>query len=289
MSAMLVWNSADFAIKSIIGQSGQTIVSRRHTMLQLDNKPVLANCTGHYRESLPIADLKAHFLCVWSRSGRSGSTTPVTVVPDGCVDLLWSQGKLMVAGPDTEPQLVDPAMTQIVGMRFAPGAACHWLGIPMSELVNCRIDLRDIWGSRADALSDSMSTARSTHEASIGLQAGFSRIAPEIALPDRSMALAFRKLGNLGHHCGVAGLSAELNTSERTLRRQCQHYFGYGPKTLERILRFQRFLKLVRQVPQTGLGSLAFEADYSDQAHLSREVRALSGVSPRVLMQQFAA
>jgi AraC-like DNA-binding protein len=258
-------------------------------MLQLDNKPVLANFTGHYRESLPIADLRSHFLCRWSRKGLSGSTTPVAVVPDGCVDLLWSQGKLMVAGPDTAPQLVDPAMATIVGIRFAPGAATRWLGIPMSELVNCRVDLSELWGSRADAIADSLRAAQSTQETVLRFEAVLSDIAPTIRCPDVSMALAFRRLANLGQHSCVASLAYELNISERTLRRQCQHHFGYGPKTLERILRFQRFLKLARQVPEIGLGALAFAADYADQAHLSREVKALSGVSPGMLMQQIAA
>jgi AraC-like DNA-binding protein len=61
------------------------------------------------------------------------------------------------------------------------------------------------------------------------------------------------------------------------------------PKTLDRILRFQRFLGLARQSAEPRLADLAFEAGYSDQAHLTREVRRLSGFSPATVLRQLGA
>ncbi|MEU0737800.1 helix-turn-helix domain-containing protein, partial [Streptomyces lavendulocolor] len=53
--------------------------------------------------------------------------------------------------------------------------------------------------------------------------------------------------------------------------------FGYGPKTLARVLRLQRALALVR----SGLpyAVAAVEAGCADQAHLARETRALAGTT----------
>jgi AraC-like DNA-binding protein len=70
--------------------------------------------------------------------------------------------------------------------------------------------------------------------------------------------------------------------SERTLRRRFDESFGYGPKTLDRILRYQRFLGLARA--STGSAAmLAVDAGYSDQPHLVRESRRLTGSTPREL------
>jgi len=80
-----------------------------------------------------------------------------------------------------------------------------------------------------------------------------------------------------------------LDISPRTLRRRCQDAFGYGPKTLDRILRFQRFLKLAREGREPRLAALAFEAGYADQAHLTREGRRLSGLSPTMVLTQLGA
>ena len=81
----------------------------------------------------------------------------------------------------------------------------------------------------------------------------------------------------------VRGLTDEFGWSERTLRRRCRQAFGYGPKTLERILRFQRFLRFLSN-GRAPLAVLALEAGYADQAHLAREARRLSGQSPSALM-----
>jgi AraC-like DNA-binding protein len=74
----------------------------------------------------------------------------------------------------------------------------------------------------------------------------------------------------------VAAAAARSGLGERQLRRRCEAAFGYGPKTLARVLRLQRALELARRgVP---FASVAAEAGYADQPHLAREVRALTGL-----------
>ena len=84
----------------------------------------------------------------------------------------------------------------------------------------------------------------------------------------------------------LAAMRAQLDMPECSLRRLCHAQFGYGPKTLERVLRFQRLLALARSDRQAGLAALAADAGYADQAHLSREVRALCGITPSAALQQ---
>ena len=57
-----------------------------------------------------------------------------------------------------------------------------------------------------------------------------------------------------------------------------------GPKTLDRILRLQRFLALGRADPSAGLARLAADAGYADQAHLGRDCRALADATPTQLI-----
>ncbi|TGS79232.1 AraC family transcriptional regulator, partial [Mesorhizobium sp. M3A.F.Ca.ET.175.01.1.1] len=66
----------------------------------------------------------------------------------------------------------------------------------------------------------------------------------------------------------VPFLQRHLHMSERTLRRRFDDTFGYGPKTLDRILRFHRFRRLQRQQSDASTALLAIEAGYADQAHL---------------------
>jgi AraC-like DNA-binding protein len=114
--------------------------------------------------------------------------------------------------------------------------------------------------------------------------------------PDR-VAVAVAQALDRPDPPGIAGLAWELGYSERQLRRRVRAATGYGPKTLEQILRFRRALEAAAPVQirasQTmsadrtpDWSRIAAEQGYADQAHLSRQVRSWSGASPRALAAQ---
>jgi len=88
----------------------------------------------------------------------------------------------------------------------------------------------------------------------------------------------------------VDGLRRELDVSERQLLRRCTVAFGYGPATLRRILRLQRFLALAGEThtdgPERGIATLAAKAGYADQQHLSRDARAIARATPSELLAE---
>ena len=92
----------------------------------------------------------------------------------------------------------------------------------------------------------------------------------------RAAALRLAVPGRARRGAGALGIS------ERQLRRRFADAVGYGPKTLARVLRFQRFLTLAGGGDD--LARLAFAAGYSDQAHLTRECRRLAGRTPAELV-----
>ena len=86
------------------------------------------------------------------------------------------------------------------------------------------------------------------------------------AVPDR---LIIAIGGNAIHPEGIRGtaeeqekLAAEIGMTERTLRRLSVAEFGYGPKTLARILRLQDLL--ARIGGGNSLAGLAAEAGFAD-------------------------
>jgi len=82
----------------------------------------------------------------------------------------------------------------------------------------------------------------------------------------------------------VEALSHELGLSERQLLRRFRAAVGYGPKTVQRILRFRRFLASIDAAhPDVELARLALDAGYADQAHLTRETTRLAGMPPAAL------
>jgi transcriptional regulator GlxA family with amidase domain len=92
-------------------------------------------------------------------------------------------------------------------------------------------------------------------------------------------------------HQTIDRLADQLGWSARRLHRRFFAACGYGPKMLQRILRLQRAIRLARAGthPAMGLAGLAREAGFADQAHMTRDFRALTGLTPRGLLARWNA
>jgi len=238
-----------------------------------------------YREWRPAAPLLRHVVCTWAgRLGPGGETYTDSVLPDGCIDVVWDGAWLFVAGPDTGPVPVARHPGSFyVGLRFRPGLAAGVLGVPASTLLDRRVDAADLLGGRADRLAATLHGAESLRAAAHALELELVGWLPDAAPPDRLVEAAVAALA-AGAARPVSALADRLGVSERQLHRRCTAAVGYGPKTLHRVLRFRRFLALAGRSPGFGLARLAVEAGYADQAHLTRETQRLAGAPPTALL-----
>ena len=207
--------------------------------------------------------------CTWEQ--ETAVAFEQRVVPDACVDLIWSGERLSVAGPDTRARLValDPG-ARIVGVRLRPGAAGEVLGFPVCELRDTAPDAAEVLGrERSEALLGALLAGNDPH--AILLAAVCARATPG---PDPLVGAAVAALGR--PQARVAAVAAELGLSVRQLQRRVADAVGYGPKMLARVLRFRR----LQALPTAPLVDLALEAGYADQAHMTAEVTELAGISP---------
>jgi len=223
------------------------------------------------RELAPPPGLEQQLACVWIGDGSA-----VRVLPDACVDIVWTRGELVVAGPATRPDLAPATPGQgRCGVRFRVGAAGAALGMPASELLDEVVPLAEIWGADGRRLEARVALADRPVDA---LVAGvYDRVAGEG--DDLVREAVFRLRGG---EDSVQRLARATAISERQLRRRFERGVGYGPRTLRRVLRFQRFLGLAHG--GGSLARLAADAGYADQAHLARDCRRLSGTTPAQLV-----
>ena len=200
------------------------------------------------------------------------------VLPDGALDLLWWRERLTVAGPDTSAVLVDAEPGEVItGLRFPPGTAAELLGVPAAELVGTRADLADLVGTRGAG------PARCTDGPEELLEQVYVTLWRH-ADPDRvALRLAAVLDRQLSAGTPVAAVASVLGVPVRSLYRTSVRAFGYGPKTLARIRRFQRALDEARR--GRPLAEVAAVTGYADQAHLTREVSRLAGLPPRRLLR----
>jgi AraC-like DNA-binding protein len=256
-----------------------------------DARRKLSQVAGMYRERLPNAALTEHVDRIWSNT--LAQPMLLEVIPDGCIDIYWSGERLIVAGPNTKILTAAlPGPASLVGVRFKPGVANRWLRTPASELLDAQPALDTVWGSRETReLAERIAEAVTPGEAALALERALLARVERIDEPEpvvSATALIAARADRADVQI-VRHLVAELGCSERTLRRRCHEAFGYGPKTLQRILRFQRFLRSIESAGGSPLSAAALAAGYADQAHLSREARELSGMSPRTLLAELRA
>jgi AraC-like DNA-binding protein len=232
-----------------------------------------------YAEWRAPAALRGPVACLWARLVPYDGGPRGLVLPDACSDLIWEQGTgAYVAGPDTGPvRTVTRPGTVFVGVRFRPAAGGQVLGLPLSELRDQRVPLADIRRDTARSLPLTLSPAEAATRI---LGVTWKLVA------DSSPDHVINEAASLLHDpaARTEDIAERVGLSERQLRRRSQAAIGYGPKTLQRILRFQRFVRLLDASAQPpDLATLAAVTGYADQPHLTRECVALSGLTPAAL------
>jgi len=217
------------------------------------------------------------------------------LVPDAHVDVVWlPDGSVQVCGPEVEGWTFRPLdgteRLEAVGVRFRPGHATPVLGTAMDEIRDQRVGVEDLLGADGRRLVEELAEL------------------PEGSPPERRIAVVEEHIRRWVADGGdvdpavdrvaasltddpsrrVESLRRELDLSERQLLRRCTVAFGYGPATLRRILRLQRFLELAGETRTDGsvpgLAELAQQAGYADQQHLARDARAIARATPSDLV-----
>ena len=252
-------------------------------------------CMGWYVPDAPPAHLAPYLACSWTAEPNGKHM----LVPDGCVDLLWtSRGELWVCGPETRAWRFElPDGTTAVGVRFRPGIPSVVFDVDSSTLRDRRVALRDLVDAGAEiALMNDIShagtaTARlSAIELFVGRLARASETGRRrtVAHVNRRFAETVVNALTDDSRISQARLADRLGMTARHLHRRSLTVFGYGTTHLGRLLRFQRFLAFAElDRAAAPIARLAVEAGFSDHAHLARDCRNLTGLAPSAFLAEY--
>lgn len=205
------------------------------------------------------------------------------LLPDAAVELVWSGRGLFVRGADTRAHCVGvfPERT-FVGVRFRPGAGAAVLGLRGTALADARVGISELWGrAEMERLESQLADAWRARDTAAILEDAVAARAHR--RPDPIVQGVVAALQRRLEPVRIGSLADQLGLSERQLLRRCTDALGYGPKTLDRIFRFQRFRRLAHRYGDRSLAELAVAAGYSDQPHLTRECVQLGGATPAEL------
>jgi AraC-like DNA-binding protein len=165
-----------------------------------------------------------------------------------------------------------------VQIDFTPvGAHLLWR-TPMHALSGRVVDLEALFGRPGLLLWEALAGARGWAERFALLDDFFLERLDDALSPVPSVTRALGRLRASGGTVRVASLAAEIGCSRRHLVDGFREQVGVSPKTLGRILRFQRAVALAGRGP--GWAEIAARCGYYDQAHMVRDFQQFAGASP---------
>lgn len=239
-----------------------------------------------YREFPVPARLANYFFCFWKQAIVGSHEYAHRVLPDACVDIVFiNDDPPVVVGPWTNSFVARfAAGTRIVGARLHPGYASSLLGMPVTELLNRSAPLSEVLSLNRARFAPVLDIARLGSRRS-GLVETLVRVTALAAPPDDVVVASIQWVARHPHG-QVEQLSQWVGMSHRQLQRRFSAAVGYGPRTFQSVLRFQRLLHFAGgRRAQQSLADLAAVAGYADQAHMTRHARRFADNTPAILLQ----
>ena len=272
---------------------------------QVHSVPVVAQrsaCVTRSRAAHPR--LRDHVLG-YSLS-RSGTGSPVAhrLLPLAAVVLVadLDTGVALVTGPRAEATTRGPATWgRCATVGLTPAGAAALLGAPMRDLVDRTVPLDAVLGRNRTVELTGVLLGRDRPAPLLAGPGGQHPAEPnDGAGPDGPFALLDRVFVRWAADCPAAGpvgaawrrlqvpprrpvaaLAGDLGIGRRRLEREFRTEVGLAPGAVARIARFQRAVAAL--AAGATLARAAVTSGYADQPHLSRESRAMAGLTPAEL------
>lgn len=211
---------------------------------------------------------------------------PLSITGADGAEIVIHQGEAF-AGGIADATSISRALGDQSGVHIhlplhALAAVC---GAPVAELANRVVPLADLIGADARDLGERLGTARDPHDRFDLLDEFLRRRFTAMAAPDRSILWAMERL-SAEHAPTVSGIASEIGWSRKHLANRFAAVTGFSPQSYRRLARFERFSAAIAARPHDSLAVLAIDAGYHDQAHMTREVRAFSEMTPGELRRR---
>jgi AraC-like DNA-binding protein len=240
----------------------------------------------------PSAPLLSYVKYYWILKRDENEEALVQTIPSGCMHLVFHRGNNLQFSPDTSQprcfvrgQLSAPGniLSQggidMIAIVFHPLGMTPFVHSPMSEFYNQYINLENLDDSELKKLSNLILNEEDVdcciqhiEKYLLGrltaVNYNYKRISGSIQLIKHQPQVKTEYLAN------------EACLGYRHFKRVFTQYVGMNPKEYSRIIRFQKALYILQQVPNMEITQLAYTCGYYDHPHLIKDFQSFTGLSP---------
>ncbi|MHB0883232.1 AraC family transcriptional regulator [Paenibacillus sp. SEL1] len=276
-----------------------------------------SDLSTYYIEQKPSAALKAYVACYWE-SGPANRVveenlaascedtallslpqeeTMERVLPDGCTDILLEydpvskRQELSYCGTFTQPFVSARqagSETRIFAVRFFPGGAHYFHGMPTHLFTGGNYRLEDLWPESIAVIGERILEAQNFNERVRIMDEYLNRLLLRQRTNDCDlMKNLLHRIFVSGGSVGVKELAEREAISERQLNRKFGQWIGISPKKFSEVVRFQSVLHSIQSGGGLDWTELALKHSFFDQAHLIRDFRRFYGDSPLTALKDF--
>jgi AraC-like DNA-binding protein len=154
------------------------------------------------------------------------------------------------------------------------------VGVPLREFSDQVVELESILGSEISELRDRLGEATSDDAQFDLVERWLLRRFHERTPPTRAVRYALSVIHQGAEAMRIGRVADEIGISHKHLLREFDRCVGLRPKVFARVCAFQRVIGSVGQRPEVNWAETAASCGYYDQAHLIREFRSFSGLTP---------
>lgn len=235
-----------------------------------------------YEEFEPPASLRPFVRTIWTYAAPVPERAVQRIAPDGCPELVVDIGapyeeqgpdgvfrlqpRALFAGQMTRPLALRPVgPVELVAVRFEPDGARDWLGLPLAQATDRRLDMvQRLSGIQPPAGDPAVQIELLTQWLEGQRRVGAWRIDPivraEIEAAERDRPSPARS-----------------QAEHRALQRRFRDRVGVPPRLLRSILRFRRVFDHAAGPEAAGWLEAGLEAGYFDQPQMARDFRRFLG------------
>jgi AraC-like DNA-binding protein len=197
--------------------------------------------------------------------------------------------RTFVAGLDETYSLVESEIPgAAIQVDFTPIGARQLLQLPMHLISKRTTDLTDLLGSQADRLVEQLAETPDWHSRFLTLDNFLLSRIRRHSRSTREIDWAWRQLDLSRGSIRVQKISEQLGWTRKRLVKGFRDEIGIPPKVLARVLRFRRALADFNAQTIVDFSQLAAECGYSDQAHMIRDFKDFSGLTPAELIRVYS-
>jgi AraC-like DNA-binding protein len=250
-----------------------------------------------YLEHPVPVPLRRHFACVWRLCDPAPPRGVQTIYPDGRCEIIAKLGgpsRLWdaVAGwHEQAPTLF--AAQRATAVQFEPLGSMNDLGIRLQPAASALLtrDLAALRDRVVDLAAVNASLSRSLIGAARRFIAGEPQDLWKLLTPlaekhpvDPGIESAVARIESSGGAARIDALARAASWSVRTLQTRFLANVGLAPKEFARVLRLQATLRALDG--DAPLADLASSTGFADQAHATREIKRVTGLTPARLRDE---